>query len=65
MSALAESINVEERLSSLSLNGKQAGPSICEDNLFAPDSESELFLEENGSCNGADQVLDLRVRDFY
>lgn len=63
MSALAESINIEERLSALSLNGKQAGPSVCEDNLFAPDSESELFLDENGTCNDADQALDPRVRD--
>lgn len=65
MSALAESINIEERLSALSLNGKQAGPSVCEDNLFAPDSEGELFLDENGICNDADQALDQRVRDYY
>ena len=66
MSALAETINIEEQLSGLSLNSKQAGPSVCEDNLFAPDSENELYLEENGALNEAlnstDQALDPRVR---
>lgn len=62
MSAAAETINVEEKFSESSLNGKQDGSSPDgAGNLFAPDSDSEFYLEENGTINGAEHALDRRV----
>ncbi|CAH3015223.1 unnamed protein product [Porites evermanni] len=62
MSAAAETINVEEKFSGTSLNNKKRGSSPdSAENLFAPDSESELYLEENGTFNGTEHVIDQRV----
>lgn len=61
MSAAAETINVEEQFSGSSLNGKQSGPFDVADNLFAPDSDSEFYLEENGQFNGSEQAIDPRI----
>lgn len=62
MSAAAETINVEEKLSGSTLNGRQDGSPDGTDNLFAPDNDSELYLEENGTSNGSEQSIDPRVR---
>ena len=64
MSAAAETINVEEKFSGSSLNGSQAGLPDGADNLFAPDSESEFYLEENGTSNGLEHNIDPRVRRY-
>lgn len=62
MSAAAETINVEEKFSGTSLNNKKRGSSPDgAENLFAPDSESELYLEENGTFNGTEHAIDQRV----
>lgn len=62
MSAAAETINVEEKFSGTSLNNKKRGSSPdSAENLFAPDSESELYLEENGTFNGTEHAIDQRV----
>lgn len=62
MSAAAETINVEEKFSGTSLNNKKRGSSPDgAENLFAPDSESELYLEENGTFNGTENAIDQRV----
>lgn len=62
MSAAAETINVEEKFSGTSLNNKKRGSSPDgAENLFAPDSESELYLEENGAFNGTEHAIDQRV----
>lgn len=62
MSAAAETINVEEKFSGTSLNSKKRGSSPDgAENLFAPDSESELYLEENGTFNGTEHAIDQRV----
>ena len=63
MSALAETINVEEKFSGSSLNSKQSGSPDGADNLFAPDGDGELYLEENGTLNGSEQAIDPRVRN--
>ena len=63
MSAAAETINVEEKFSGTSLNNKKRGSSPDgAENLFAPDSESELYLEENGTFIGTEHAIDQRVR---
>ncbi|XP_078346711.1 GTP-binding protein 1-like [Oculina patagonica] len=61
MSAAAETINVEEKFSGTSLNGAQNGSPEGADNLFAPDSDGEFYLEENSNLNGKEQAVDPRV----
>ena len=65
MSAAAETINVEEKFSGSSLNSSQAGSPDGADNLFAPDSESEFYQEENGTSNGLEHAIDPKVRRAY
>ena len=63
MSAAAETINLEEKFSGTSLNNKKRGSSPDgTENLFAPDSDCELYLEENGTFNGTEHAIDQRVR---
>lgn len=61
MSALAETINVEEKFSGTSLNSAQNGSPEGAGNLFAPDSDGEFYLEEGSHFNGKEQDLDPRV----
>lgn len=61
MSAAAETINVEEQFSGSSLLGAQNGSPDGTDNLFAPDGDGELYLEDGCTLNGKEQGVDPRV----
>ena len=63
MSAATETINVEEKFSGSSLNGRQDHDGSPEgaDNLFAPDSDGDFYFEESGALNGSHQGVDPRV----
>ena len=61
MSALTESINVEEKFSGSSLNGRQEGSLESANNLFAPDSSGEFDCDGSNTLNGAENAIDPRV----
>lgn len=61
MSALTESINVEEKFSGSSLNGRQEGSLESANNLFAPDSGGEFDCDGSNTLNGAENAIDPRV----
>lgn len=61
MSALTESINVEEKFSGSSLNGRQEGSLESANNLFAPDSGVEFDCDGSNTLNGAENAIDPRV----
>lgn len=61
MSAAAETINVEEKFSGSSLNGRQEGSPDDTDNLFAPDSDGEFYCDGSSALNGAEHAIDPRV----
>ena len=61
MSALAETINIEEKFSGSSLNGRQEGSLEEANNLFAPDSSGEFDCDGSNTLNDAEQAIDPRV----